>query len=172
MQSQDQDDVWFYSWGSAFYIPTKAYKQLIGTRQIHPSYNWLWKSSVQKKHKVFFCLLLKGRLSTRNILRRKNRVPPSYDCVLCQQQLEETLQHLFLSCPFTIGCWGFLHLAITTAEPFGALQSFKAQLDMDFFMDIIIILSWTIWMAHNDFIFKGSPHHLRKHKKGSKRNLF
>jgi hypothetical protein len=104
--------------------------------------------------------------------KKKEQSPPSYDCVLCQQQLEETLQHLFLSCPFTIGCWGFLHLAITTAEPFGALQSLKAQLDMDFFMDIIIILSWTIWMAQNDFIFKGSPHHLRKHKKGSKRNLF
>jgi hypothetical protein len=32
---------------------------------------------VQKWHKVFFWLLLKDRLSTRNILRRRNQVIPS-----------------------------------------------------------------------------------------------
>jgi hypothetical protein len=60
-------------------------------------------------HNAFFWLLLKDRLCTRNILR-KNRVLPSYDCVLFQQQLEETLQHLFLTCPLAISCWGFLNL--------------------------------------------------------------
>jgi hypothetical protein len=77
----DQLDIWTYIWRSPTYQPTKAYKHLIGTRQVHPSFNWLWKSSIQKKHKVFFGILLKDRLSTRNLLRRKNKVLPSDECV-------------------------------------------------------------------------------------------
>jgi hypothetical protein len=67
----------------------KAYTILIGPRQVHMCYSWLWKTSAQKKHKVFFCLFLKDRLSTRNILRRKNKELTSYDCVLCNLQTED-----------------------------------------------------------------------------------
>jgi hypothetical protein len=41
---QEQDDVWTYSCGSTIYMPMKAYKMLIGTRQVHPCFSWLWKS--------------------------------------------------------------------------------------------------------------------------------
>jgi hypothetical protein len=34
--------------------------------------------------KVFFWLLLKDRLNTCNLLLRKNKILPSYNCVLCQ----------------------------------------------------------------------------------------
>jgi hypothetical protein len=122
----DQDDVWTYSWGSTIYWPIKAYKVLLGSRQVHPCFSWLWKASAQKKHKVFFWLLLKDRLSTRNILRRKNKVLPSYDCVLCQLHLDETLEHLFLCCPFAISCWNLLHLVVTGSDPFQIIQSFKS----------------------------------------------
>jgi hypothetical protein len=47
------DDVWGYIWGSLIYSSVEAYKQLIGSRQVHPCYSWLWKASAQKKHKVF-----------------------------------------------------------------------------------------------------------------------
>jgi hypothetical protein len=89
MLDTDANDVWSYIWGSPIYSSVRAYKQLIGSRQVHPCYSWLWKASAENKHKVFFWLLLKDRLSTQNILRRKNRVLPSYNCVLCNQQVEE-----------------------------------------------------------------------------------
>jgi hypothetical protein len=100
----------------------KAYTHLIGTRHVHPTFHWLWKSAAQKKHKVFFWLLLKDRLSTRNILKRKNRALPSYDCVLCPLQSEETLEHLFLNCPFAVSYWNLLNLTITSGEPFDVLS--------------------------------------------------
>ena len=50
----------------------KAYKHLSGYRQVHPSFRWLWASSYQNKHKVFFWLLLKDRLNIQNLLRRKH----------------------------------------------------------------------------------------------------
>jgi hypothetical protein len=33
------------------------------------------------------------------------------------------------------------------------MHSFKTQLQVSFFMDIIILMSWCIWMVCNDLIF-------------------
>jgi hypothetical protein len=153
-QVHDQDDIWTYIWGSPLYVPMKAYNHLIGSKQVHACYNWLWKSSVQKKDKVFFWLLLRNRLSTRNILRRKNR--SFHLMTVCFVQLEGTLEHLFLNCPFAISCWNLLNLTVPSGEPFDILLSFKVQLNLEFFMAIIIIMAWSIWMARNDFIFRGT----------------
>jgi len=40
--------------------------------------------------------------------------------------------------------------------PFQALQSFKDQLHVPFFMEVIILMCWTIWKARNDLIFQWS----------------
>lgn len=84
----DQNDKWT-SFGGNF-SASKAYKFLIGHRQTHPAFKWLWKSCCQPKHKVFLWLLMKDRLSTKNILRRKNMHLDSYNCDLCQMLTEET----------------------------------------------------------------------------------
>jgi hypothetical protein len=151
----EERDLWTYIWGSPWFSASKANKNLIGYRFVPPIFKWLWKSAVQMKHKVYFWLLLKDRLSTRNILRRKNRVLPSYECVLCSTLQEETVEHLFLNCQFAQACWGLLHLFIPQGDPNQVLTSFKDKLYVGFFMDIIIIMSWCIWMAKNDLIFSG-----------------
>jgi hypothetical protein len=122
----------------------KAYVHLIGSRPVHPSFNWLWKAATQKKHKIFFWLLLKDRLGTQNIWRRKSQALPSYDCILCTFEHEETVEHLFSHYPFAHACWSIFNLQIIQADPFQILTSMRAQLNVSFFMDIIIILSWTI----------------------------
>jgi hypothetical protein len=71
---------------------------------------------------------LKDRLSTQNILRRKNMDLPSCDCVLCHLTEEETVEHLFLNCPFAQSCWSLLHLFIPQGDPFAVLSSLKMQL--------------------------------------------
>jgi hypothetical protein len=80
---------------------------------------------------------------------------PSFECVLCSLQVEETREHLFLECPFAQNAWGLLNLHPTLGPLFETLESFKLQLGVNFFMDIIILFSWCIWMERNDFIFKG-----------------
>ena len=97
-------DRWTYIWGGPFFYSEKAYKQLIGHAQVHHNFLWIWKSSYQNKHKVFFWLLLKDHLSTRNSLRRKTMIFPSYDCVLCADTCEETMEHLVLHCSFANNC--------------------------------------------------------------------
>jgi hypothetical protein len=97
----------------------KAYAWLIGHRTVHPSFNWLWKAWAKKKHKMFFwLLLLKDCLSTRNILRRKNQLLPSNNCVLCRASPEETVKHLFLHCPFAQTCWALFILQIPQSDAF------------------------------------------------------
>jgi hypothetical protein len=77
-------------------------------------------------------------------------VLPSYNFVLCNQQVEESFEHLFLLCPFDLECWNLIHLFIPPGAPYDVLHSFKAQLQVNFFMDIIILMCWTIWMARNE----------------------
>lgn len=47
-------DNWTYIWGSPTFSSNRAYKHLIGRRQVHQGYHWLWKSSCQNKRKFFF----------------------------------------------------------------------------------------------------------------------
>jgi hypothetical protein len=105
---------------------------------------------------VFFWLLLKDRLSTRNILQRKSMTLPCYDCVLCTANIEETLEHLFLHCPFATACWGLLGLHVPPQEDiFEAIDSFKIQLHTPIFINIVTLLFWGIWISRNDLIFQG-----------------
>lgn len=80
------NDTWSYIWGSKKFSSEKAYRAMIGIRIIPPHFQWVWKSSCQPKHKVFFWMLLLDRVNTRNLLRRKTFYLESYNCALksCQ----------------------------------------------------------------------------------------
>jgi hypothetical protein len=97
-------DAWSYIWNSDDFSVKRAYKHLSGHCYPHPAFKWVWKSSYQNKHKVFFWLLLKDRVSTRELLRRKRMVLEEYSCILCNAATDETSLHLFLLCPFAVQC--------------------------------------------------------------------
>jgi len=50
----EEPDIWSYIWNSETFSVSKAYKHLSGFCHPHPAFKWTWKSSCQKKHKVFF----------------------------------------------------------------------------------------------------------------------
>jgi len=78
-----------------------------------------------------------------------------YKCVLCNEQTEETVEHLFINCTFTQDCWRLINLSVDpTANPSLNLERLKNQLNQPFFMEVIILLSWAIWMTRNNKIFK------------------
>lgn len=148
----DSDDRWIYSWGSNNFASAKVYRILVGHENVHIIYKWLWKSQCQPKHKVFFWLLIKDRLSTRNLLRRRNMNLDSYNCVLCNMLVNESVHHLFVDCSFARMCWDILNVDIPLNGSFLDLASeLKVQLNTQFFMGAIILLCWTIWTARNHF---------------------
>jgi hypothetical protein len=128
---------------SSLIISSKAYKFLMGHHQIHSVYNWLWECLCQPKHKVFFWLLLKDKLSTRNILKRRNMQLESYNCVLCLQNTEETCQHLFLQCPFAVQFWQLISIDIPINDDFPEITDYlKDRLHSQFVMAAIILTCW------------------------------
>jgi hypothetical protein len=173
--STEGNDQWKFSWGGSTYSTSKAYKILKGGRSAHPVYHniwrskcqmkhkvffWLllrdniWRSKCQMKHKVFFWLLLRDRLSTRDLLRRKYMELDSYTCDQCILQRPETGAHLFLRCNFAKSCWN--SLGVTYVSTRTVLQIFvriREKLAFPFFMEIIILMAWSIWLTRNDWIF-------------------
>lgn len=100
-------DQWSYIRGNGDYISRKAYLQLRGSVPISPVYKWMWKSCSRGTNKFTFWLLLRNRLNTRNILRRKRRILDDYSCPLCASNSEETMVHLFFTCRFSTWCCTF-----------------------------------------------------------------
>ena len=148
-------DTWSYIWGNEFYSSIKACKVLIGYKITPPHFSWIWKSSCQPKHKIFFWQLLHDRVNTRNLLRRKNFELDDYNCVVRNCHQEETLHHLFWSCPFAAQCWDYICPTRTSnLSVLEAFQDLKDKLQLPFFMEIIILGSWAIWISRNNKIFE------------------
>ncbi|GJN31828.1 hypothetical protein PR202_gb20275 [Eleusine coracana subsp. coracana] len=96
------------------------------------------------------------RLNTRNMLRRRNYKleESNYNCVLCQQHVEETAFHLFFACPFSQQCWTNISIAWDmNTDFFTMLARAKMAAQHQYFMEIFIIATWQIWKQRNDYIF-------------------
>jgi hypothetical protein len=100
---------------------------------------------------------LKDRISTRDLLRRRSMELQDYNCVLCHGNIAETTPHLFINCSFASRCWEAIGLHISVdLSPKQNLEALKTQINKPFFMEIIILMSWAIWMCRNNKIFKNS----------------
>lgn len=86
----------------------KMYKSMVGSSVAHHVLKQLWKCSAQLRHKIFFWLPLYDRVNTRNLLNRKSMYLEDYNCVLCNDKVEETLMCLFWDCPFAGECWDYI----------------------------------------------------------------
>jgi hypothetical protein len=72
----------------------------------------------------------------------------------CNQ--EETLAHLFWSCPFAQQCWTFL--CPQTSNQQSILEAFydiKEKLNLPFAVEIIMLAAWSIWIVKNKNFFEG-----------------
>jgi hypothetical protein len=127
---------------------------LQGTVQASPLFNWIWKAGNLGKHKFFMWLLIKDRLSTRSILKRKNMFLTDYTCVLCQQGLEETCFHLFFECQFSKDCWNSISISWNfILQPLDMVIQARTDFGSRILREIFISSCWMIWKARNGIIF-------------------
>ncbi|TVT96950.1 hypothetical protein EJB05_57834, partial [Eragrostis curvula] len=95
-----------------------------------------------------------NRLNTIGLLRRKHMHLDDYKSELCIWQKEETL-HLFVKCNFAQQCWASIGLNVTTHLRIKhIIKWLKRKLVVPFYMDIIIMMSWSIWVSRNEWIFR------------------
>jgi hypothetical protein len=74
----------------------------------------------------------------------------SYSCENCLWQREKTLYHLFLRCNFAKACWNTIGITppiIAHLEE--ASANLKQQLNIPFSMEVIILMTWSIWKSRN-----------------------
>lgn len=121
----------------------------------HPIFKKIWKSAVIQIYKNFCWFLIQGRLNTRSLLFRESFHLPSYQGVLCNEQIEETTLHLFLDCSFSLQCWDLIipnkkRDTSVTQEIMLALN----ELPNGVAMNIVIMGCLHIWMQRNNKIFK------------------
>ena len=96
----------------------------------------------------------------------------SYNCVLWSSQVEESLEHLFFHCPFAASCWDLIAFhSIDALSRFQIVESFKLIFTKEFFMEVFILLCWSIWTERNDLIFKGLQPSVMKCKVNLKKEL-
>eukprot|EP00253_Pinus_taeda_P013124 PITA_13124 len=133
----------------------------------------IWKSEAIPKIKFFTWLLLKGKVLTSENLRKRGIIGPSRcpNCCLA----EETIQHLFLDCPFAKKCWanlssmGNLHWHPQQSISEAILEWRKSCPWKDKSNEIVkriwaIIphnLLWKIWLARNKKIFQNKESNAR-----------
>jgi hypothetical protein len=73
----------------------------------------------------------------------------------------ETRDHLFFTYPFAVNCWQYLCSGwappLSNGHPVlqEVIRSLKFKIQKPFFMEIIMLISWSLWTIRNDFIFKG-----------------
>ena len=152
-------DTWEYCWGSKDFKANRYYKFYFRDVKAHQSYHWLWKSKVTLKIKMFGWLLLFDRLNTRNMLKRRHyNIGDDLSCLLCNQQVEEDVEHMIFQCPFSTNCWS--KLGITWEESGSRLHWIsKASNDWNkpLFMEIFLQAAWSIWKERNNKYFRGIP---------------
>ena len=103
--SESKDD-WTFIWGQSVYSSSRYYLYHFVNEVPHPAFSCIWKSKCIPKIKFFTWLVLNDRLNTRNMLRRRHKfLEEGYNCVLCLEGREETIEHLFFSCPYTATRW-------------------------------------------------------------------
>jgi hypothetical protein len=87
------------------------YDHVYDVLETHPIFKIVWKSKCTPRIKFFFWLLLVDRLYTKTILTRRNIGARENDlCVMCNMGVNETIEHLFFNCPFSIQCWSRINV--------------------------------------------------------------
>jgi hypothetical protein len=160
----DGDDTLIWTGGDdSSYLTTKnVYLEILSTQDNAIIDGWrcgLWKWTIQLKIKIFTWLEIEGKIHSWETLQRKGWEGPSC-CPLCKC-FSEDINHLFITCIFTISIWKRLKTLINLKDVW------KGPTQLDFFKlwttekTTISYLStltcWYIWLERNYALFKNTP---------------
>jgi hypothetical protein len=119
-------------------------------------FRWIWKSACLPKHKFFFWLLIQDRLNTKMHMVKNNLFVDSQHCVLCNEDTQENMIHLFFQCDFSQNFWWRLGEEWNTElEVIDMIMDAKKDQLTVFFNEAMIVGCWSIWNQRNSIIFDG-----------------
>jgi zinc-binding in reverse transcriptase len=101
------------------YLTAKSfYNTIAGGGKIKCRFTQFWKAAAPPTTRIFFYLLIQGRLLTHDVMRKRGMICLMH-CPLCRQCPTESALHLFFLCPIAIEVWrrvslqtGLVHMNI------------------------------------------------------------
>jgi zinc-binding in reverse transcriptase len=125
---------------------------------INYSMNCLWKLKLPLKVYCFLWLVVQNKILTTDNLSRKGWVGP-LSCVFCQ--VNESVNHLFLSCPFMsdfLGAFNIcnihqIRMQLTSLNDLWDSALHLSGLDRIFALSVLAMVFWVRWNKHNRVIF-------------------
>jgi hypothetical protein len=120
---------------------------------------YLWKMKIPLKIKIFMWFLNNKVILTKdNLVKRKWK--GCTNCCFCGAQ--ETVEHLFILCPFAKVLWQMVHFAYNLPPPTNISNMFGNWLNgvekhaKERIRIGISALCWSIWRCRNDIVFNKS----------------
>jgi hypothetical protein len=146
-----------FVWGSSKYAASKFYNLMFAQLPKDPALNAIWKSRSMPKLKVFAWLLMLDHLNTRELMIRKNwHLDSGPECVLRDEILIESRDHLYFDCSLAQQCWEDIGIQWDTSLQFTDrfIQSRRNYVG-PCFLEVMVCVAWNIWEERNDYIFQG-----------------
>ena len=140
---------------SGLYSVRSLYLHLIDTQPPF-QHKMIWKLKIYLKIKIFLWYLQRGVVLTKDNLVRKNW-KGSQKCCGCNS--DETIQHLFLDCPYASMVWRIIFFATGLNPPRSISHMFGTWLNNQHKKTRYLIwvgvaaVCWAIWRCRNDIIF-------------------
>ncbi|XP_058783599.1 uncharacterized protein LOC131658308 [Vicia villosa] len=153
------------------YTTRSGYKQLrlyhvdSGGGGIHPAlFEFAWKVVVPYRIKTFGWRSLINRLPTKELLKRRGIIsnPADFRCVFCSVA-EESVNHIFMDCSFSIRVWAKIFLWVGGDSGLGGdlasslnswiLDNRRKRFRKEVSGRIWLAVLWCIWNHRNDIIF-------------------
>jgi hypothetical protein len=117
---------------------------------------YIWKIKVPLKIRIFMWFLHRKVILTKDNLLKRNWHGCA-KCCFCDEN--ETIEHLFITCPFAKIIWRIVSMTFNITPPSNISNLFwnwlngVAKKDKGHIRVVVCALVWTIWNARNDFIF-------------------
>lgn len=136
---------------------------LMGIGRIVPRDLTLWRYKIPTTVKIFVFLLLRKKILTQDVLRRRN-IGCAIGCVVCNSITIETAKHLLFQCDYAVQVWqglgarlGIKILANGQAIQDIWLNSLQQQGNWHWKKNMPILLSaacWLLWKHPNGIVFR------------------
>lgn len=166
LQNHANPDVLCWRWTpNSLYSAQSVYKIMIGGGKIAWQHIYIWKSKATPNAKVFAYLMLRGKLLTHEIMRRRG-FNCQLECYTCNRCPLETAFHLFFNCRYARRVWHFTQSLMGTSiltlsdSVTGTWQTSWHQvraigvLSKECWCTLFICGCWMIWKQRNAKIFR------------------
>ncbi|PWA40954.1 RNA-directed DNA polymerase, eukaryota, Reverse transcriptase zinc-binding domain protein [Artemisia annua] len=163
-------DTWKWACNATGIFTTKSMKNHL-IKTAHGPNHWIfpWNRLAPIKANILGWRLEMNRLPTTDLLLQRKIAIPSTTCLLCNTSVE-SIQHLFLECPFADILWSLMlsWCKIPLRRPLQAKDLFELHMDPSIPPNkakhinlVVLSYCWTIWKVRNERVFSNKEPSIR-----------